>query len=258
MRIISKFSDYYDGVQAYGQDQSLIYNRIKETRSFSSKDTNQLFSEDTYLYKEIYITDFDINTRNIGLINVETFYIGICGNIYPLVKLEYKTDTRSTAYPHKTTKFVNSEENLHLALQKIEGGTAKKLVNDWTSKNHDNIRWWLQNREGVSLKEQYTNFFKRPRFDKYWKFSVDHKIVCFSMRRVYKKMDINFEINPCLKGLGGPIVSNPFDTFQNIAMYLGGVLGNEAAPMITIEDKYRIESHGYDKWSFRKKPTKNK
>ena len=69
---------------------------------------------------------------------------------------------------------------------------------------------------------------------------------------------MRFTINPCLKDLGAVIVSNPFDTFQNIAMYLGGVLGNEAAPMVAIEDKYRIESHGYDKWSFRKRPTKNK
>jgi len=260
MRIISKFNDYYDGVQAYGQDQSLVYHRVTEERNFKDSETDKVFGEDTNLYNGMYLEEYTPDNYGIGLESIETFFVGICGIIYPLAKLTYGTDRRTTPYPHRDVKFTNSSEGMLSLLKQIEGSEATKLVKNWKKEVRNRWRYrWFEADVEPSIEKQHDRFFDASKFDKYWKFSVDHKIVCFSLRTTINVDEgMRFTINPCLKDLGAVIVSNPFDTFQNIAMYLGGVLGNEAAPMIAIEDKYRIESHGYDKWSFRKRPTKNK
>ena len=46
-------------------------------------------------------------------------------------------------------------------------------------------------------------------------------------------------------------IFEPFTAFQEIEMFLGGVIGSNENNIIEIEDKYRIESHGFNKWSFR-------
>ena len=37
-------------------------------------------------------------------------------------------------------------------------------------------------------------------------------------------------------------------------MFLSGKLSKELNETVEIEDKYKIEQHGFDKWSFRKMP----
>ena len=52
---------------------------------------------------------------------------------------------------------------------------------------------------------------------------------------------------------------DPHTAFQEIQMFIGGVLGSEDPPMIEVSEKVKIASKGFDpKWSFRKKPTKRK
>ncbi len=68
----------------------------------------------------------------------------------------------------------------------------------------------------------------------------------------------SFVINPKLKDLQFYKVFDAFTAFQEISMFLGGVLGVGEKEIIEIEDKYKIGQHGFDKWSFRKEPTKKK
>ena len=49
---------------------------------------------------------------------------------------------------------------------------------------------------------------------------------------------------------------DPWQAYQELSMYIGGVIAPESKPMIKIEDKYKIMEHGFDKMSFRKAPTK--
>lgn len=47
-------------------------------------------------------------------------------------------------------------------------------------------------------------------------------------------------------------IVSPYQMFQNISQYIGGVLVNHGKPMVTISDKDKIHKHGFDKHSFRK------
>lgn len=61
-------------------------------------------------------------------------------------------------------------------------------------------------------------------------------------------------INPILSDYVFYKVYDTYQTFQKIQMFLSGVLGNSEKNLIEIEDKYKIEQHGFDKkWSFRKR-----
>jgi hypothetical protein len=41
-------------------------------------------------------------------------------------------------------------------------------------------------------------------------------------------------------------------------MFLGAIAAPENKPPVEIEDKYRIAQHGFDRYSFRKAPTKRR
>lgn len=61
-------------------------------------------------------------------------------------------------------------------------------------------------------------------------------------------------LNPCLRELGFFKVKDPFAAFQEISMYLGGVLRAGENPMVAISDKDKVAKHGMDEWSFRRPP----
>jgi hypothetical protein len=50
----------------------------------------------------------------------------------------------------------------------------------------------------------------------------------------------------------------PYDMYQELEMYVSGVLGQQAKEVISIPDKYRIPQHGFDDYSFRKPPGEKK
>lgn len=59
-------------------------------------------------------------------------------------------------------------------------------------------------------------------------------------------------INPKLKDYGFDRIKDSFTTFQEISMYLSNILVEQKETAV-IEDKFRIEQHGFDlKKSFRK------
>jgi hypothetical protein len=71
MRIFSHFRDYYDYVQSYGSEKTIVYNR---------KGTN--FFEGTPELKEFSIIDYSMFGTNYHYISL----IGFCGRIIPKLK----------------------------------------------------------------------------------------------------------------------------------------------------------------------------
>lgn len=64
-------------------------------------------------------------------------------------------------------------------------------------------------------------------------------------------------VNPKLKDWGFQSVKDPVTAFQDIYMYISGVLGIDAPEMVKISDKEMAKKRGHDgKFSFRKPPGK--
>jgi hypothetical protein len=65
----------------------------------------------------------------------------------------------------------------------------------------------------------------------------------------------NFMIDCCGLGqVGFAKVVDPYAAFQELSMWVGGVLPKPGNPMVEIvDDKIKLAKHGFDKWTFRKK-----
>lgn len=83
-------------------------------------------------------------------------------------------------------------------------------------------------------------------------FFVEHKFICVNF------VDNYITVNPCIKDLKFYKVMDPYLCFQEVDSYICGKLAFPQNAMVEIEDKYRIEQHGFDKHSFRKAPTKKR
>jgi len=67
----------------------------------------------------------------------------------------------------------------------------------------------------------------------------------------------SLELNPCLKNIQFYKVKNPIVAFQEIAMFMSGVIGAPPKQLIEVSDEVKAASRGHDgPYSFRKPPGK--
>ncbi len=71
-----------------------------------------------------------------------------------------------------------------------------------------------------------------------------------AVKHRYKKSQVT--INPRLNLLNFQGVIDPYQAYQEIAMYIGSTLARQVDPIIEIPDELKAQAHGYDKFSFRK------
>ena len=91
MKIISKFKDYYDGVQAMGFDNSLIYVRHQVIKSFKRPRTYQSYlnsSNDTLELDRINL-ETNLNKPNQEHIKCTELEVGFCGKLYPTILFQH-------------------------------------------------------------------------------------------------------------------------------------------------------------------------
>ena len=73
----------------------------------------------------------------------------------------------------------------------------------------------------------------------------------------FKNDDSKLYINPKLKDYHFAKVMDPYTTFQEIQMYVSGVLGvSKDGTEFPATEKEKVAQHGMNKWSFRRPPSK--
>ena len=240
MRIISKFRDYYDSAQGYGLDPNLIYHRIN-----SRVDTIDIKALEKYkhqLHEEFYTANKLFKGENTSSISTERCLICFCGFLYPVVVTKRCINSGEIGR-RIDKKYAYSEEDAIKDLSKIGYKEAKKR-----SRFHKSYWYWYDRGEGME-------FFERKESEELMQFSIENKYLSFVLEEG-EKNEMKMTLNPCLKNYGFQKIFDSYAAFQEISMFLGGVLGSEAAPMVQIEDKYIQEGHGFDEWSFKTLPTK--
>jgi len=213
MRLHTDFHDYYDNAVGYGIDDNVHFNRFTKEVEIQIK------------------SQFDFpRHQNTGL-------LGFCGEIYPFIKVN-KFNQKYDLYEYSWDDLEVVEHYFAYSFEEYEN---RKL--EW---------------------EEYTDAFEHQdhsRKIKLKQFFVDWKCqndVVFLEHKVpiwVISLDSNENkgiINPKLKDYGFDRIKDSFTAFQEISMYLSNILV-EQKETIVIEDKYRIEQHGFDmKKSFRK------
>ena len=239
MLIIAKRKDYYDGVAgSTGIDKTLVYERetleveniptlFRERKGYwSSRKTDTPFYKIDYhsIKKQYRGKEFD---------EYAFFIIGFCGKLYVGWKLY-----RELEPVHHTisTEYTYDIEYMKEMLQE----------NSWRGNFIDHVNYIIK----YDALELFRNS-KTPAFV----YDGDYGRTTYDKRRsIYNSHNPKFFVNPLLKDYEFYKVFDSFQAFQEISMFIGGVLGRGEEKIIEVEDKYKIAQHGFDKWSFRKEP----
>ncbi len=230
MRIISKTHDYYDSAMAQGADQSLVYLRKSEKTPGARDDIG------------IPLDALPRLEREEGTDTYATHVLLFCGQYLPFV--ERRLHTWSPRYEEIVTRFWD------LASLDAAIAEASPEVRKAYARRHNRGLKFLC-REGVAQV-----FAHRTDPAKLAEIHTAHESPVILYRTGYQNIhcpDVETEINPSLKDLGFQTQRDPFTAFQEIAMYLGGVMRTPERSTASISDNVRIAKHGFDEWSFRKK-----
>lgn len=213
MRIVSKFQDYYDGVQSYGIDKTLVYVRhVKELLSPIDFWKNRWRSEEA---------DYNIKV------------IGFCGKIYTLFEVL------------KNGKIIHLETLEELLLRLKD--EYKREMSDWALKGLEEV---IEQTKLESIKNIFIEH-NTPIFviDDSWT-SIDEM--------GYSYHSAKLAINPCLKEYKFYRIFDAYQAYQEIGMFLGGVLPRKEPDTIEVNEACKVRQKGFDSWSFRKKTSKSK
>lgn len=213
MRLHTDFHDYYDSAIGYGVDEKVHYNRFTKSVDILLKS----------------VADRPVD-RSSGI-------LGFCGNLYPFIKIgRYDKKRECDLDDDFDGKIV--EEYFAFSFEEY-----KKKELDWYGYSDD--LGYIDNAREIKLKQFFLD----------WKFNSDDiflRFKCPVWTMQFYKESPNGVLNPRLKDIGFDRIRNPFDAFQEISMYLSNILV-EQQPIESVEDKYRIQQHGFDlKESFRK------
>lgn len=105
--------------------------------------------------------------------------------------------------------------------------------------------------EFVDRNKQISSNFEIKNSEKLFNKHIEYKTPIFTFRETYRNKKV-VEKDSCLKEYSFEKIIDPFSMFQKIQQFISGILTNVEKEPWPISDKLRAESHGYDKFSFRK------
>lgn len=227
MRIISSFKDYYDGVQAHGQDGDLKYIRERKIIERERKIKAIPLSHSRY---------HDNTFENAWTYN---FSLKFCDHIYRGLGIVLKGEGP------KEFRVYNFDQ-----IQKLLD--EKKLEpNKFKSKYRMRFKW----RPGDDLEKLKKYFAEKQRAEQYVLNETEMNCPAILYTTLdYGRYQITF--NPLLKGLDFQPIFDPYQAYQELYMFLANI-AEPRKSIPHIDDKTMVEIKGFDKrFSFRKDPEK--
>jgi hypothetical protein len=242
MRIIVG-RDYYDSGMAYGHDESLTFVRARD-RWIQCKDLPFLepyfiarlepTGEKPVAHIARYLrswTQFSFGQKEYCLAAVQ---VVICGVVYNGVKVDSGSLRSEVFWTLDSLRHYLNAFHLTVGVTKPEFYRRYTNVEDYFTpyKVVDSQLTWLIENKITILTYEAPGYSESSR----WRINGDN-----------------------LKNIGFMKVMDPFTLFQEIEMWIGGVLPGAGNPMVEITDqKIKVAKHGFDEWSFRKKPESGK
>lgn len=230
MRIISEFHDYYDSVQAMGQDQSLLYVRNEREESVEGKSypfPHMYYSRDTHQYA-----------------------IGFCGKIYPAL------DIYNWGYGinQNVNSWCHSLEDVD---QFVESHFKKKEVEIYRSGRSNRSLWGIRSLVRDAVKKFFDEFEAKKETFKELFIKEKCPVIVGKWCSPHLGNPCKMIFNASLKDYEFFRVVEPYTAFQEIQMFMSN-LAVPLKPIPEISDKIMVDIKGFDKWSFRKMPKDKK
>jgi hypothetical protein len=242
MRIISKFRDYYDSVSSFGIDLECVYAREPKTIEFKKIAGNTTLKKYPHFSHNIR----SYYNHSLGSVSqVTPMVLGFCGQLIPLIKVSYNKEK------------MQSTEDIYF----YDLDSYMTFMKEYNAKFSSYSLSMYNYRNEVSfdvMSERSVKEFFSYNFPELQDCFAEYHCPIF----LYKNKDAGYiqtlETNVELKTLQFGKVKDPATCFQEIFMYLSGVLGNKEKEIVRISDKDMLKQKGFDNYSFKKLPTKHK
>lgn len=226
MRIISPFKDYYDSVQGLNAGREGAPYVRKE--AVAGKEVVRKFGQEL-------IPVFNRQGRGYNAL-CYPFCVLFCGRLYRGVRVDvtggYEHIGESPCW-FNTLGLTGYLRRFEMEL-KVENRYRWRAVKAETFLDNNGSRqhwqWAIESRTIVLVADMKNVFDEKS----YVRYDCPLKPYQF-----YKQFD-------------------PYQAYQEIAMFVDGVLPGKDNAMARISDKDRVAQHGFDKWSFRRLPTKER
>lgn len=243
MRIIVG-NDYYDNVMSYGHDDHVTFVREKDhtvlmediilRRNYISFYAQPVKKSDVrrFTYANVfYVKDTRYDIRPICVI--------FCGKRYSGVKVTCSDDVNSWFFWdfEKFQEFLNDRGH-------------------YLNSSRRPSAWDLRSKDGEIRYYSEEYFEVRECFKEEMDYLIANRITIMSNDgdTIKDYRGEFWRINPYnLKDMQFYKAVDAYTAFQEIEMWIGGILPAQGNPMVVItDDKVKAEKHGFDKWSFRR------
>ena len=247
MRIISKSSikDYYDGCLAFGQDKSIVFVRNAELLDKKAAEN---------LLLDSIRPKFSIGKKTKKLTTVEfsPLIVVFCGKIYRGIKVYRKTKKeKPNIYFDDSEKEQKVFYEVGELIEYLKQFEMKLPEDKYYSWQRDHVEGNVKAFLGAQGTDELSDYCIRNRYVSLTYAEVDPDV------RNYRGGDyFGWTANGMLQPSQFYKVFDAFAAYQEIDMYVSGTLPQSTAMPIEISDKDRIVQHGFDKYSFRKAPSK--
>lgn len=249
MRIVSAYHDYYDPIMRTAMDPTVLYlretadgGRIRAAASRyelgdGSSANNIRISNGTLSYKISYHP------------------ISFCGTLHHVWMGNHTTTVDAVETQYRVTGESSSDVRKMIYAQfDLEIPQARRSWYRYrSSKKYDTIQLpeSLGSLDWTALHRQERSpiLTIRPLNQ------TERRSGSFAYRYGDTEEEYVLVRNPRLEDLNFVERVDPFTAFQEINMYISGVLGQSDRPMVKLTDKDILTKHGFDpKWGFRKMP----
>lgn len=226
MLIVSDYKDYYDTVQNMGVDKSCVYNRDIITYELDYDWRKKELS--TNKIKNIPFTlPYPVT---IGKIDYNFFIVGFCGNVYyGYTWIDPSTNEKKVSY---------DLESLYDMIPKKEKRYFYFSWRDFSPETLRKVEAQKYDDFFIELKKMHNQpipIFVIENNGSGYRYSSKTKIV----------------LNAKLKDYDFVTKRDVYTSFQDIYSYISGVLGISEKPTIEVSEKNKIQSKGFNEWSFR-------
>ena len=231
MRIISRFSDYYDGLRSLDQEATPLY--VRDTRRVDLAAATVAERRRELAPLATWNRD-DVLPPALG--NHLSGIIGFCGTVHAFYvvgeRICFDVDDVAAAL---TALLANGPRNSDDADLLAQLDTRPSSRRWWRPLTRRSWRDYLAARP--TLTDEPFRLLRAPAF--VWTGDF-------------------LEVNPRLSAYDFPRRVDPWTAWQELAVFLGNNLVEAAAPPRPISDQLKAEAHGFDKASFKKQPGRKK
>lgn len=269
MRIISKFKDYYDGVQSYGHGDDLTFVRNQRVIPFFTKD-----KEEQSLIKSLKgLGSLNMpKPPNFGSSNSSstTFIIAFCGKKYMGYKIEGNVYYSLTSFFDAVdagTSYSNIDcisEDLDIKIKEERLKKHRDFVKQARSYDEVGYSDFRRFNKKFPLLGHESYRFTELCWNTWAKNNKEPSKVPESTFRNANTPIIVYEegkryiLNPALKDYEFGKIMDPYTAYQEIDMYLGNNMVDQFDPSVNRTDIEIRDSKGMDDWSFKTPSPGNK